>query len=265
MTGANSSSKSPASGGQATGSAKTASVSGAPPQDCPSTTATIVPLQGHRIWKLGRGQSLAFEFTTGPNSVGEIDTVETADIAMASRYATFSTCPGDFSVKTSDWFVSGSALTAGLNYYTGEQKHPGFANLRPNTRYYFNIRHAVQSASGLVESCPTSWGETPVPYCAFWLEYSGDWAIGGVKPGGSTVIPASPECAPPPAMTAEEKMQWCINDPENKQVYGANVSTYCGGILSYISGYVKYPGLDVRGCPMTNNSLPCGGFSPCYQ
>lgn len=116
---------------------------------------------------LAQNQSMAIQFTTGASGQGRFSTVETADVVAAERYATISSCPGDFSVTTPGCVRDGSALTANINFIVGGTKY-GYCALTPNTTYYFNIRHANPGAAAgtLVESCPTGSG------CAFYQSMS---------------------------------------------------------------------------------------------
>ncbi|MDD5304173.1 MAG: hypothetical protein PHS14_13820 [Elusimicrobia bacterium] len=228
-------------------------------------------------WSIRKDGCIAVMFTTGRSGQGRFRGLIDPVAQVAPGFTNISRNPGDFDYHNYD-AMNGCASSSGGESFADvsfDVKDPTGSAVRnpkadcflaPGQKYYINFRNEKlwtdrngQSKRGQ-PSCPAA-------KCGgvFQVQVN-SWNDGrspGVDPKNPGDRPGPAPCQPPPPMTAEEKFQWCISQPEKRQVYGANVEVYCRTQLPYISEYSKYPGLDVRGCPLTDSSLPCGGFSPC--
>ena len=113
-----------------------------------ATAGTVSVLE-----RLRPHQTVATKFHTPPTlgAVGDFATVPPVSSVApsAGRYATLSTCPGDFSVSQPNCWVNGTSASTNLRFVVGTTGASSFrCVLRPDTDYYFNIGHLDPNPSG---------------------------------------------------------------------------------------------------------------------
>gem|GEM_PF-2567714 len=113
-----------------------------------ATAGTVSVLE-----RLRPHQTVATKFHTPPTlgAVGDFATVPPVSSVApsAGRYATLSTCPGDFSVSQPNCWVNGTPASTNLRFVVGTTGTSSFrCVLRPDTDYYFNIGHLDPNPSG---------------------------------------------------------------------------------------------------------------------
>lgn len=163
---------------QATITVAAAGTATPPPSGC-STTATAneawswaaaAGTTTSKVERMATNQTLAVAFTTGPTlSLGSFQTAEVPGTISADRYATVSTCPGDFSVSTPNCYVDGNAQGSNIAFSVGFTRF-GNCALQPNTTYYYNTMHANPANTAIiggsfVQTCPAG------ASCAFYLQF----------------------------------------------------------------------------------------------